>query len=195
MRRMIMMGTVGVILAAVPVGAATYQWRDDAGVVHFTDDSERIPDRYLKRATETDAAPKEAKPAAAQSVSAPAPAAGAGKGTAAAADTAKTPERARLSAELAQLRAALVGKQKELERLHHKWLVAKGRTPTVEEAKAFQKQLAEGKTTDEKNPYVNKNKALSSAAPARAAYHKKLAEVRADKARVLQLEQELEALK
>jgi len=35
----------------------TYRWVDDAGVVHFTDDQDRIPSRYLKRVQEIPAEP------------------------------------------------------------------------------------------------------------------------------------------
>jgi len=36
-----------------PAGeAATYEWTDDAGVVHFTDDQGNIPQKYLKKVKE-----------------------------------------------------------------------------------------------------------------------------------------------
>lgn len=37
--------------------ADTYRWVDDKGVVHFTDDPDRIPSRYLKRVQEIQADP------------------------------------------------------------------------------------------------------------------------------------------
>lgn len=37
-------------LSAFPVCAAVYEWKDDNGVVNFTDDPENIPAKYLKRA-------------------------------------------------------------------------------------------------------------------------------------------------
>lgn len=37
--------------------ADTYRWLDDKGVVHFTDDPDRIPPRYLKRVQEIPADP------------------------------------------------------------------------------------------------------------------------------------------
>ncbi|QWV94426.1 DUF4124 domain-containing protein [Geomonas oryzisoli] len=194
MRRTTMLAAVLILAAPALVLSGTYQWRDDAGTVHFTDDSERIPDRYLKRAQEVDSAGA-AKPAA----TAPkqdAPVAPAAKGVGAAPEGDVTSaQRTRLTAELARLRGGLEGKKKELQRLHHKWMVAKGRTPTLDEAKEFQKELAERKTSDKQNPYISKNSALSSSGAARAAYYKKLVEVREDDARVQQLERELEALK
>ena len=53
----------------VVASADTYRWVDDAGVIHFTDNPDRIPSRYLKRVQEipspTDSVPKpKAKPPA-----------------------------------------------------------------------------------------------------------------------------------
>lgn len=198
MRRTMMVVTL-FLLAAPSLGSgADYQWRDDAGVVHFTDDSDRIPDKYLKRAREMEPVSAQKRPEAAVRKPGDPAAAPAARETAAApaaADAADSAQRARLAAELRQIRDRQVTRMKELDRLQHKWNVAKGRTPTLEEAKEYQKRLAEGKATDKDNPYINKNSALSSSAPARAAYYKKLGEVREDQARARQLEQELEALK
>jgi len=198
MRRTMMVATLFLLAAPALVSGANYQWLDDAGVVHFTDDSDRIPDKYLKRAREMEPVGAEKKPeATAQKPGVPAavPAARETAAASAAADAAGSAQRARVAAELRQIRDRLVTKMKELDRLQHKWNVAKGRTPTLEEAKEFQKRLAEGKATDKDNPYINKNSALTWSAPARAAYYKKLGEVRQDQARAHQLEQELEALK
>lgn len=199
MRRLTMVATL--LLTAVPslLLGASYQWRDDAGVTHFTDDSDRIPDKYLKRAREMEPVSTPKTPeATAQKPAAPAAAPTAAPKTretaAPASPAADSARRTKLSAELKQVRAGLAAKKTELERLQHKWNVAKGRTPTLAEAKEFQKKLAEGKTTDKDNPYINKN-ALSSAGRARAAYYKKLDEVHQDQARVRELELELEALK
>ncbi len=42
-----------VIIAAVStVQAATYEWVDSAGVIHFTDDPDRVPAKYRSRAKE-----------------------------------------------------------------------------------------------------------------------------------------------
>ena len=45
---------VAMILSVWLVGSAraeTYRWTDDAGVVHFSDNHDRIPSRYQKKAT------------------------------------------------------------------------------------------------------------------------------------------------
>ena len=180
-------------LTALPCLAfgATYQWRDDAGVLHFTDDSDRIPERYLKRATESDATSAGKGPAAAGQKT-DAPSAAAPEGAAAVAGTTPPPDRkAALAAQLNKVRAELAVEKKELARLRHRWMVKKGRTPTLEEAKSFQKLLAEGKTTERNNPYLAKSP-LSAPGSARAAYYKKLEEVQKDEALERRLEQELE---
>ena len=60
-------------LYATPVQAAYYQWVDEAGVTHFTDDPDSIPSRYQKRAKKL-ALPDEPAPArAAPGAQAPAP--------------------------------------------------------------------------------------------------------------------------
>jgi hypothetical protein len=37
--------------SAVPAQAETYRWTDEAGVIHFADDQDRIPSRYRQKAT------------------------------------------------------------------------------------------------------------------------------------------------
>ncbi|WP_318258751.1 DUF4124 domain-containing protein [Geobacter anodireducens] len=72
------LAVIAVLSLPGAASAETYQWTDDAGVVHFTDNLERIPPKYLKRvkelpsvrgetpsspAMEPPAAPAEVKPA------------------------------------------------------------------------------------------------------------------------------------
>jgi len=53
-----------VLLFDVAAQAATYEWLDEKGVVHFTDDPDRIPAKYLKRVKERDSVKGEvSKPA------------------------------------------------------------------------------------------------------------------------------------
>lgn len=92
--------------------------------------------------------------------------------------------------ELQTLEEGLPAKYAELAQLHRKWVLAKGRVPTAAEIKTFQEKLAKGKATAADNPYINKN-ALNSVGRSRAAYFKKLAEIKADEARIAQLRQEL----
>ncbi|GFO68286.1 hypothetical protein GMLC_18650 [Geomonas limicola] len=99
-----------------------------------------------------------------------------------------------LALELKTLKDALPAKQAELAKLRHRWLVAKGRTPTAAEIKEYEKKRAKGKVTVEDNPYVTKTP-LSNPAPYRAAYYKKLEEVTRDEEEIARLEQQLAALK
>ncbi|WP_298439692.1 hypothetical protein [Geobacter sp.] len=102
-------------------------------------------------------------------------------------------KRQSLVLELKALREGVAAKQAELAKLRHKWMVSKGRTPTEEEVKEFEKKRARGEATAEDNPYVNRNP-LSSPARWRAAYYEKLAEIKKEKERAALLEQELGAL-
>jgi len=107
--------------------------------------------------------------------------------------TARQTEHARLSEELKQLEDGLPAKKTELARVHRKWVVAKGRMPSKEELEEFEEQRAEGEPDNEDNPYVNKNP-LSSPGRYRAAFYKKLAEIRGDEARIATLRDEIRTL-
>ena len=111
-----------------------------------------------------------------------------------AADKSGTSDYFALTKELQQIQAGLGSKQLELEQLHHKWLVSKGRTPTGKEIQEFEAKRAKGEAKAEDNPYVNKS-ALSTPARRRAAYYAKLAEITRDKERSASLKQQIEALK
>ena len=51
-------------LLAPPLAlASTYQWRDDNGVTHFTDDPDTIPARFEKRVKELGSVRAETNPA------------------------------------------------------------------------------------------------------------------------------------
>lgn len=116
----------------------------------------------------------------------------AGKGSAA--RPSSTASRSKtLTAELKALKEALPAKQAELAKLRHRWMVAKGRTPTAAEIKEYEAKKAKGKATAGDNPYVTKTP-LSNPAPYRAAYYKKLEEVTRDQEQIARLEQELAAL-
>lgn len=193
MRHLLVATLLLALLATVDALASTYQWRDDQGVTHFTDDPDRIPARYLKRVRELDSVSAEKKPAPRATVpDVPAAVAAPARESVASAPAGGASQDVRLAVELKRLREGLEAKKKELDRLHHKWTVAKGRNPSEEEVGKYEKKRAEGKATYKDNPYVNK-RPLSSPAPARAAYYAKLAELRKDEDRVRQLEQELRA--
>ena len=171
------------------VYAAIYEWRDDSGVSHFTDNADSIPARFVKRAKESPSDPAEAKKETPTASPAPSstPLPNAGN------PVASKPGNAKLGQELKRVKQSLSKKKEELEKLHHKWSVARGRTPTQDEVKEFEKKLASGKVTPEDNPYVNRS-ALSLVGAARAAYYQKLEEIRKDEERLSQLERETQAL-
>jgi len=102
-------------------------------------------------------------------------------------------ERERVSKELQATESRLAAERGELARLRHKWVAVKGRTPTEKEIQEYEKNLAKGKATPADNPYYNKSP-LSTPAPARSAYFKKLEEVRRDEERVRRLTEELAEL-
>lgn len=178
-----------VLTASAVAQASTYRWRDDNGVTHFTDDADRIPERYLKRARELPTVRRKAKlPSSAATPDSPT---ASSDGPATPDQDPKQAEHAGLNQELKTLREALPGKKAELVRLHHKWSVARGRTPSEEEIKEFEKKRAAGKVvTSDDNPYVNKSR-LSTSGAARGAYFRKLVEVRKDEERIHELEKEL----
>jgi hypothetical protein len=184
-------------------GAATYTWTDDQGVIHFTDNPDRVPPRILKRAeglpsvrsgdkdpwSALPSPPPPPRPAMPPSPTPtpppPAPADTTGEDSIRAA-------RVRLGEELQKLRDGLPVKREELERLRRKWVTRKGRTPTAEEIKIFNEKKAAGEAKEEDNPFFNKNP-LSSPGIQREAYYKKLEEIRSDEARILALQKELDA--
>jgi hypothetical protein len=175
---------VGMAASSTMADAAIYQWQDDKGVIHFTDNSDSIPQRYESRAKEVAGVsatekPKAAEAAATQSVP---PAAVPGAATAEPSD--------RRLRELQALRQMLPDKKKELAKLRHKYVIAKGRNPTKEEIEKFEKKRAKGDAKFEDNPYVNHNP-LSTPGPSRVAYYKKLEEIKKDEERIRILESEL----
>lgn len=46
--------SVWLLMPALPSVAAVYEWVDDKGVVHFTDNADKIPPKYLKKVRERD---------------------------------------------------------------------------------------------------------------------------------------------
>jgi hypothetical protein len=183
---------------AASARSATYRWTDDAGVKHFTDNPDTIPNRYLSRTTElpsmsrdtgnapavgTEPSPPAQQPAAKSSSSPPEKKEG----------SAANAESAKLAGELKKLEEGLPAKKEELARLRRKWVVVKGRTPTAKELEAFEKKRVEGEAAIEDNPFVNKSP-LSSPGRYRVAYYRKLEEIRRDEMRIEQLRNEIKAL-
>lgn len=166
--------------------AAMYKWQDDKGVLHFTDDSDKISARYQSRAREVARTPGEVEKQkmAEKAASQPAQPAAVVQSPAEAAPSDGGAE------ELQALKQALAQKRTELGKLRHKWVVAKGRNPSRKEIEEFEKKRAKGEAELEDNPYISKNP-LSRPGPARVAYYKKLEEIKKDEERIRALESEL----
>lgn len=179
--------------ASVTVHAGTYQWRDGAGVTHFTDNADNIPNRYLNSVKELPSikAPKQTSPATTSST--PSVTTSSTDAAGRAKEQAKQEEYKKLSNQLKTLQDGLPAKKDELVKLRHKFVVRKGRVPSAKEIKKFESKRTSGSDTAVQNPYVNKN-SLTSVGPARAAYYQKLEEVRMDEARIQQLQKELSAM-
>ena len=185
--------------AAAGPGATVYEWRDANGSLHFTDNADRIPERFLPVVQERPgSSPRPSAKSAADApaeptVSPPAPALPAAQKGSGLGNGEKPAAYQRLADELQQLQAGLAQKKKDLARLRHRWTVAKGRMPTDQEVKEFEQKRLQGKASAQDNPYVNKNP-LSTPGRARQAYFAKRDEMVADEERVRQLERELAAM-
>ncbi len=107
--------------------------------------------------------------------------------------SAKQAEYERLQQELAALREGLSEKKKELAKIHHKWLVIKGRNPSQKELKDFEEKRKKGPVAVADNPYINRNP-LSTPGRYREAYYKKQAEIKQDEEQIDRLNAEISAL-
>jgi hypothetical protein len=98
-----------------------------------------------------------------------------------------------LNQELTALRKGVAEKKKELARIRRKWQINKGRIPTQDELKEFEKKRAKGAVSIKDNPFINRNP-LSSPSRYREAYYKKLDEIKQDEERIDGITTEINAL-
>jgi hypothetical protein len=121
------------LFLAAGAQAATYQWTDNKGVVHFSDDPDRIPAQYQKKARRLDGddgpAPATAAPRAAEPAepAAPVPAGAAGDFYCGKSAASWIGQFKSLREERRALAAALPEKEKELQRKRTKYLSRTGR--------------------------------------------------------------------
>lgn len=188
------------LLAVLPGGRAfgeTYRWVDERGIIHFTDNPENIPAKYLKRVQQLPSVtgmPQAPPPSAPETAAEPAaPARPAELRYGGMTESEWREKFTSLRQEMKALEDGLPAKRDELNALHRIWVISMGRLPTGKELQDFAKKQEEGATTVEDNPYVNKNP-LSSPGRNREAYYKKLAEVQKDEARIKELQAQLAAL-
>lgn len=192
------LAVIAVLSFPVAASAETYQWTDDAGVVHFTDNLERIPPKYLKRVKELPSVGGQAPPSSPAEAPAPPEVQPAPKPL--------TPllfggldERSwrtrftTLREERAVIEESLPKKREELNRLHRRWVISMGRNPSQKELEDFAEKQAEGPVSVEDNPYVNKSR-LGAPGRNREAYYAKLQEIRGDEARIEEINKQLEDL-
>lgn len=179
MKRLIV--SIFVLSMAAPVCADTYQWTDSKGVVHFTDNPDKIPRQYRKKVKKRPSVKSETP----VSVSPAAPKAEEKR------EASKAPPlygghdenwwrttTGNLREELAKLIEELPAKRDKLQFLRRRWVISMGRTPKT------------GESVEDLDSYVNKS-ALSTPGKDREAYYSMKNEIERDEARIKQIEQEL----
>lgn len=180
MKRLIV--SIFVLSMAAPVCADTYQWTDSKGVVHFTDNPDKIPRQYRKKVRKRPSVKSETP----VSVSPAAPKVEGRKEV-----TKSAPQlygghdenwwrttTGNLRQELAKLTEELPAKRDKLQFLRRRWVISMGRTPKS------------GESVEDIDSYVNKS-ALSTPGKDREAYYSMKNEIERDEARIKQIEQEL----
>jgi len=179
------------VMVAVAHGA-TYQWLDDRGVVHFTDDPGKIPGKYLKRVKERESVKGEEIRVTPQQ-DAP-PAAEPGGSSVRKQNLYGGHEEAwwrgryaDVRNEIKRIQDALPAKNDELEKLHRKWVISKGRKP------------GEGETRDDRfvKPPPGEGElshALSNPGRYRSAYYEKKSDIEKDETRIKELQENLNNL-
>lgn len=173
---------------AAPVWADTYQWTDSKGVVHFTDNPDKIPRQYRKKVRKRPSVKSETPVISTTPQTLSAPEAAKKK------EAAKAPPlyaghdekwwrttTGNLRKELAKLTEELPGKRDKLQFLRRRWVISMGRTPK------------EGESLEDIESYTNKS-ALSAPGKNREAYYAMKNEIESDEGRIKQIEQELAEL-
>ncbi|MBI1922606.1 MAG: DUF4124 domain-containing protein [Geobacter sp.] len=173
------------LATVAPVSADTYQWTDKKGVVHFTDNPDKIPRQNRKKARKRPSVKSETPVISptTQPLSAPKPVEKK--------EAAKAPPlyaghdekwwrstTGNLRTELAKLTQELPDKRDKLQFLRRRWTISIGRTPK------------EGESLADIESYTNKS-ALSAPGKNREAYYAIKNEIESDEARIKQIEQEL----
>jgi len=179
------------VMVAVAHGT-TYQWLDDRGVMHYTDDPGKIPGKYMKRVKERESVkgaeirltpPHDAPPAAAPGVS----------------DDRKQNLfgghdeawwRGRYAGarnEIKRIQDALPDKKDELDKLHRKWVISMGRKPGTGETR--EDRFVKPPPGEEELSH-----ALSTPGRHRSAYYEKKAEIEKDETRIKELQENLNDL-
>ena len=165
--------------------AEVYEWVDGQGVVHFTDQLDKVPARYREKVKRRESVSSEkvevSPPPAPPPVTESAPReqnaelyGGHGKQWWHASYKALRDERK-------DIQDKLLEKKETLTKLHHQWVVSMGRTPK------------NGENASDPANYVTQS-ALSTPGKHREAYFDKKAEIEKDEARLKEIEQQLVSL-
>ena len=174
-----------VMFACTFAQAEVYEWVDGQGVVHFTDQLDKVPARYREKVKRRESVSGEK--VTVPSTPAPPPAA----------ESAPREQKAELYGghgkewwhasfkalrdERKDIQDKLPEKKETLSKLHRQWVISMGRTPK------------EGESTSDPENYVTKS-ALSTPGKHREAYFDKKAEIEKDEARLKEIEQQLASL-
>jgi hypothetical protein len=171
------------IFACSAAWATVYEWVDGQGVVHMTDEPEKVPDQYRMKMKTREMDTRE--------VQAPLPAA--------AEKTAPVVQEKKaelygdqdegwwrtsfktIRDELKRLRAKLPAKKEVLPQLHRRWVISMGKMP------------GQGQSADNPNSYIT-DSSLSTPGQRRIDYYNQKNEIEKDEARISELEQQLAAL-
>ena len=184
MKRLIV--SIFVLSMAAPVCADTYQWTDSKGVVHFTDNPDKVPRQYRKKVRKRPSVKSETPVSVSPAQGSSAPKVEGRK------EVSKSPPQlygghdekwwrattGNLREELAKLIEELPAKRDKLQFLRRRWVISMGRTPKS------------GESLEDVDSYVNKS-ALSTPGKDREAYYSMKNEIERDEARIKQIEQEL----
>jgi uncharacterized protein DUF4124 len=173
-----------VMFACSAAQAEVYEWVDGQGVVHFTDQLDKVPARYREKVKrrESVSGEKVTVPSTPAATSATESAhgqiaelhGGHGKEWWHASFKALRDERRDIEDKLPE-------KKEMLTKLHRQWVISMGRTPK------------EGESTSNPENYITQS-ALSTPGKHREAYFAKMAEIEKDEGRIKEIEQQLVSL-
>ena len=172
------------IIACNAAWAAVYEWVDSQGIVHMTDDADKVPGKYRKimkiREIDTRDVGTPSSLAEKPSVSVPA----LGQKTELYGDHDRDWWRtsfANVRNELKRLREKLPEKKEQLPQAHRDWVISMGKTP------------GKGQSTSNPASYIT-DSSLSTSGQHRVAYYTLKDEIEKDDARIKELEQQLASL-
>jgi hypothetical protein len=144
--RLLLLLFAGIMFSFVQAEAAIYEWVDDQGVTHFTDDPDSVPAKFLKRVKKRNPISDDStRQSESQAVSKPAPATTMVTEYGGHNEAWWRSNFATLRASIKELQESLPGKKEELSALRHKKRVyqrATDRVKYTKQQKAIEKDQA-----------------------------------------------------